>query len=699
MPRTQGVYTPPAGTLAETQTTISSAKFNAFVQDIVSDLNTVRPVSVAGVGAEIFKQTKALLEADLDHNEDVSALVYGDFARANNGIYLKVGVSGSGSWSQITNYLPGWQDATAEAMDVGGTANSISATIADYPGPEEAKRLILVPQLANTSGTVELALNGEPSKALKSASGNDLAIGALQPGIATELYKSGNEWRLLYGSIGATLDYQGLWNDTTTYSDAQFVAKANKLYYLQAGTSTNEDPENGAPWVEVFDLSTVVADSTPDGSELPVGSCIEWPGLKAPNGFWLKINTPGQVYTRATYPQLFDVLSPEYDSVVITSGSAVVTGIGSTELAELGDGVGVAVEGDGIPTGTTILSIDGPFQITLSQSATNNGTALRVFPHGNGDGATTAGLPDRAGNYGLVTDITGTRNPDAAQLGDRLDDALQGHWHEYGYNQGARGTQTDSGKVDVISNGSDAIFVSDRVQDAISDGVHGTPRTADRTRPITGVVSLIIKVADGIDDPATLTAISALQELAAATANIAALEADLEAVKPGEIQTVSNVAGIDINFSEFIDAQGNAVVDVTLLNSLPTTDNNSLFTRFSDDVGSSFNASGIYERAMTYVVSGGTTYEYSSNDTNARISMANGGGADEGCRGSFRIIRTTTKTTVEHHAHSFDSAANPTFTTGSVTTRGVAANVIRFYYTSSNVASAQFIIQNAMRAA
>lgn len=46
-----GVYSAPAGTLATTQTPIESAKYNAFVNDLVTDANAARPVAAGGTGA------------------------------------------------------------------------------------------------------------------------------------------------------------------------------------------------------------------------------------------------------------------------------------------------------------------------------------------------------------------------------------------------------------------------------------------------------------------------------------------------------------------------------------------------------------------------------------------------------------------------------------------------------------------------
>ena len=61
----------------------------------------------------------------------------------------------------------------------------------------------------------------------------------------------------------------------------------------------------------------------------------------------------------------------------VTSGSPVVTGLSpvTTTLT-----VGMATSGPGIPAGTTILSVDSTTQVTLSNNATANGTALVFGP-------------------------------------------------------------------------------------------------------------------------------------------------------------------------------------------------------------------------------------------------------------------------------------------------------------------------------
>lgn len=51
MPRTGGVYAPPAGTKGVPNTTILSAPYNAFIDDLTADANAARPITAGGTGA------------------------------------------------------------------------------------------------------------------------------------------------------------------------------------------------------------------------------------------------------------------------------------------------------------------------------------------------------------------------------------------------------------------------------------------------------------------------------------------------------------------------------------------------------------------------------------------------------------------------------------------------------------------------
>jgi hypothetical protein len=70
-------------------------------------------------------------------------------------------------------------------------------------------------------------------------------------------------------------------------------------------------------------------------------------------------------------------------------------------------------------------------------------------------------------------------------------DAMQGHRHNFLYSVGTR----NSGTYDTYAKNS-AIQQSGAVFDPITDGVNGTPRVADETRPINMSVVWIMKVSD-----------------------------------------------------------------------------------------------------------------------------------------------------------------------------------------------------------
>lgn len=77
----------------------------------------------------VKKASQDLLYADLVHDADVLAIVYNDAVAANNGIYAKVGASGSGSWAITGLVLPatfGDDLATALAQMEGVAAAAIA---------------------------------------------------------------------------------------------------------------------------------------------------------------------------------------------------------------------------------------------------------------------------------------------------------------------------------------------------------------------------------------------------------------------------------------------------------------------------------------------------------------------------------------------------------------------------------------------
>jgi microcystin-dependent protein len=103
--------------------------------------------------------------------------------------------------------------------------------------------------------------------------------------------------------------------------------------------------------------------------------------------------------------------------------------------------------------------------------------------YGAGDGSTTFALPDLRGIFvrgsgsQTISGITYNKTF-AAKEGD----ALQGHYHEFNYSAGIRGTASAVNNVDILDSSPSGVL-SNRVGALTTDGTNGTPRTASETRP------------------------------------------------------------------------------------------------------------------------------------------------------------------------------------------------------------------------
>jgi hypothetical protein len=121
----------------------------------------------SGAGS-IAKSTRALLYADLAHAADVMAWVYADGTASYNGIYRKIGASGSGSWDKILA-LP---YAFSVAEDSGaGTANAIQVTsvVPSFDGAVYCFSLFE----STTGSPVTVSINGGAALTLKTNRGSN----------------------------------------------------------------------------------------------------------------------------------------------------------------------------------------------------------------------------------------------------------------------------------------------------------------------------------------------------------------------------------------------------------------------------------------------------------------------------------------------------------------------------------------------
>jgi len=134
----------------------------------------------------------ALLNDDLEHADKSMAWVYGDAAVANNGVYGKVGASGTGSWTRRSD-LP---FSFIIANDAGaGTPNAIIATTAI---PVVSSALVWMNVADTNTGTpVTVAFNGGTVLTVKTNAGNDVAPGGLAAGTIVMGIVSDSMFRLL----------------------------------------------------------------------------------------------------------------------------------------------------------------------------------------------------------------------------------------------------------------------------------------------------------------------------------------------------------------------------------------------------------------------------------------------------------------------------------------------------------------------
>ena len=236
---------------------------NGEVQTWGTELERVIDAAVAA-GNFLLYETKAALDADLAHDANTAALVVGD-STSNDGLYVKSGASGAGSWSRVGD-VPGY--SFIRATDAGGSANAIAATTIL---PINETQLIVLPiNLTNDGTPVTVSFNGGSALTIKTAAGNNPAIGGLVSGTVVAGYKDSSTFRMLSDQASTAIQAaaeaaQAAAEAAEANAEAsateaagsvipQFVTKASAEAYTPNGTDpdyirflseTGLDPSNG----------------------------------------------------------------------------------------------------------------------------------------------------------------------------------------------------------------------------------------------------------------------------------------------------------------------------------------------------------------------------------------------------------------------------------------------------------------------
>ncbi|KFB10325.1 right-handed parallel beta-helix repeat-containing protein [Nitratireductor basaltis] len=212
----------------------------------------------------VWKATKANLTADLAHAADTLGVVYADSTSANNGLYKKNGGSGSGSWTQITTFLPGYQFVKASNTD-SGDPNAITASTSPRLPVGDGVALVRLNIVeANTSEDVTVSFDGGASLTVKTVSDEKPVVGGLKAGTAVLgiVENSGTVFRLA-SDAAVEITWRGAWADGTTYSRKDAVKRGGTSYIATAGhvASSATEPGVGANWQTVWDTLAQKGDS------------------------------------------------------------------------------------------------------------------------------------------------------------------------------------------------------------------------------------------------------------------------------------------------------------------------------------------------------------------------------------------------------------------------------------------------------
>lgn len=262
--------------------------------------SSISALQAAQTGAALAFDTKANLDASLAYAANTQAFVYADGTPSNNGIYRKIGASGSGSWSKVSALVYGPTPTIAlgtvtvtacntdPAVSIGGTALSpvlnFSFPACNYnggiplPTPDSATRggvFALAP--VTHYFMTGLGDNGRFSSAQPSI--YDLAPidatsvvcnstgGAASPTACTALPST------FTGTSGHLLPYL---DGVNYWSSAQNIANAGVFTNTQYNTlltSYINSPNPGA-WYSSQQGGTYATDAVTGAIDIPVGATV-----------------------------------------------------------------------------------------------------------------------------------------------------------------------------------------------------------------------------------------------------------------------------------------------------------------------------------------------------------------------------------------------------------------------------------------
>lgn len=226
----------------------ASGKHKPVKADIREHQTFLESIIAAGTLSDaVWKDTKANLDGDLAHDADTIGVVYDDSTASNNGLYKKSGASGSGSWTQITTFLPGYQFVTA-TDDGSSAANAMTMdTSPTLPSGDAVALVSLIVPVTNTSATVTVAFDGGSALAVKTASGSNPAIGGLVANTPLLGVVVGSEFRMRSDQAAAAI--QTAAENAQAYAE-EWANKAEDSLVSSAAGGDQVDDYSALHWAK-----------------------------------------------------------------------------------------------------------------------------------------------------------------------------------------------------------------------------------------------------------------------------------------------------------------------------------------------------------------------------------------------------------------------------------------------------------------
>lgn len=197
-------------------------------------------IGAIGANGGVVFDDKASIDASLAYDANTMAWVVADDTPANNGIYKKIGASGSGSWVRVAD-LPYSYVAVVDDGTSSANAMSMDATVPVGFGTIIA---VQVPY-TNTDTAVTIAFNGGTTMDVKTASMNNPPVGALIQDMVV---------------LGFIDEVNMVFHLLTDISSAAIQAAAEAAAEAAEAAAAIVDPSTWT--LKLSDINTITADGT-----------------------------------------------------------------------------------------------------------------------------------------------------------------------------------------------------------------------------------------------------------------------------------------------------------------------------------------------------------------------------------------------------------------------------------------------------